>query len=120
MQVFVEIMLGCSSGEEQTNTELLTNLMTVTTAYAALIYDPISKDASNKVLADRCHRIWVALDETPQLPHLLVGHYYNYNHYNQVWPSAMLSSLCTEPRHTLWVSVFVFVYIRAIGHGQVL
>ena len=77
MQVFVELMLGSSSGDHQIVNELLTNLLTVATAYASLIYDSIPQDASNDVLVDRCERIWKALEKTPNLSELLVSYCFN-------------------------------------------
>lgn len=73
MQYVVQLILQSSSGDEALVNDLLTQLLTVATAFGSLIYDPIPKDASNDVLADRCRKVWKALEDTPDLNKILVS-----------------------------------------------
>ena len=65
-------MQRSAAGDEEN--DLLADLMTVVSAFAPLIYEPIHQDATNDELAQRCRQLWEALKNTPTMDELLVGH----------------------------------------------
>ena len=75
LQNFVQVALA-TSGEGDLIRDLLSQLHTVGSAYAPLIYD-LPKDASCHVLVGRCKWLWGQLDEHPDLSQKIVSFVYN-------------------------------------------
>ena len=70
LQNFVGVAHQTAS-EDHTR-DLLTNLHTIGTAFAPLIYD-LPSNAGCEVLVGKCKGLWEALKETPNLAHIAVS-----------------------------------------------
>ena len=73
LQNFVQVALA-TSGEGDMIRDLLSQLHTVGSSYAPLIYD-LPKDAYCQALVGRCKGVWGDLDKHPNLSQILVGSY---------------------------------------------
>ena len=71
LQNFVQVALA-TSGEGDMIRDLLSQLHTVGSAYASLIYD-LPKDASCQALVGRCEGLWGDLDKHPNLGQIIVS-----------------------------------------------
>ena len=77
LQNLVVIMQRSAAGDDVN--DLVTDLRTVVSAFAPLIYEPMDKDATNDELAERCRQLWEALKNTPKMDELLVSRSYVIN-----------------------------------------
>ena len=75
LQNFVTIALATAAGGEDDFTrDRLSNLRTVGSRFASLIYQ-LPPDTGYKELKKRCESLWDALKHYPMLPEMLVSKY---------------------------------------------
>ena len=72
MQNFVTIALNTAAGGEgDLNTDRLSNLRKVGSAFSKFIFE-LPKDAGYQVLLQHCEDLWETLEQTRDLPEIMV------------------------------------------------
>ena len=75
LQKFVNVALHTSAGEGDYSSDRLSNLKTVGSGYGPLIYK-LKENSNFEEFKSLCELVWKALEQTPQLPTLLVMCYF--------------------------------------------
>ena len=74
MQNFVSVALSTAAGGEgDLANDQLSNLRTVASGFGSLIYD-LKPEAGFLDFKDCCKSLWESLEQSPNLPTLLVSH----------------------------------------------